>query len=177
MKKLLNRFSVDGYNPFNGFNLFLAAVSGPAILCGCILPWLCVVVGGLPSQEVSDIFYGTDTSKTVMQGFVIAGIVCFLLLLFRNRKLKSIPKMIIYSVISSALGVLIAIVAIFLFGLAIFFKDLREKFGGGSTSGSKWTKQYSNSKGEYYTDGQGNFKDQYGNDVYNPQGVSDYNKL
>lgn len=44
-------------------------------------------------------------------------------------------------------------------------------------SGNNWTEQFSQTKGTYYTDGQGNFKDQYGNDVYNPQGVSDYDKL
>lgn len=42
---------------------------------------------------------------------------------------------------------------------------------------TNWQEQHSMSKGTYYTDGQGNFKDQYGNDVYNPQGTTDYDNI
>lgn len=170
MKKLLSKLSVDGYNPFNGFNIFLSIVSG----VGLGVVFYFVIGEGVPLTA----FYNyTADSKY----FLIAGLVSFLLLLFRNRKLKSIPKMLIISVISSILGVIVGIIAIILFILIVISGDsISDKIkipNGTDSNDNKFKKQYSNTKGEYSTDGQGNFKDQYGNDVYNPQGVSDYDKL
>lgn len=163
MKKLKEMIFVDGYNPFNGFNIILSVVSG--VVWGVV--FYLVIGEGLP---LTALFNGSDAK------YLIAGLVSFLLLLFRNRKLKSVPKMIIFSVLSSVLGIAVAVVG---FALLILF-GIFSGFGGETSSSgnvTKWKKQFSQSKGEYSTDGQGNFKDQHGNDVYNPQGVSDYDKL
>lgn len=158
MGKLKDKICVDGYNPFNGFNIFLSAVGG--------IDWMYIIF-----------FIATGDGKALFQdmGIIIllVGLCCFLLLLFRNRKLKSVPKMIIFSLLSMILGAVIVVV-----GFIVYL--LLAMFGGGTSSignNNKWKKQFSQSKGEYSTDGQGNFKDQHGNDVYNPQKVEDYNKL
>ncbi len=94
MGKFSNAISVDGYNPLNKFNLVLAAVSGCAF----------GIIGyGL---------YGGSTWDDSATYALSAGIVCFAILLFRNRKLKSVPKMIIWSVVSSVLGILVALIGI-----------------------------------------------------------------
>lgn len=171
MNKIKEFIIVDGYNPFNRLNMILAAVSGCAF--------------GI-------IFYGVssgvswDYSATIA---LIVAIVCFAILLFRNRKLKSIPKAIIFSVVSSLLGIAVCLVGMVLFVIMAMLgggnnskfqksaSNLSNAINNASNSGNQWQEQYSMSKGTYYTDGQGNFKDQYGNDVYNPQGVTDYDKL
>ncbi|MCM1537749.1 MAG: hypothetical protein NC254_05060 [bacterium] len=164
LKKLSDKLSVDGYNPLNGFNIFLSILSGLAL--GLFIVGIC-----------------TESSGDIGHIPLIVGIVCFLFLLFRNRKLKKIPQIIIISVVSTlvgaVLGILIIIVAAFLLWLGGWGNPEKSSDGQSSdeSSGNNWSKQYSQSKGEYSTDGQGNFKDQYGNDVYNPQGVSDYDKL
>lgn len=171
--KLSDKLSINGYNPFNFFNLILSAVNGTIFTV--------IIYGSIQGYSLEKML-GGDKDK----GFFLVAIVCFLLLLFRNRKLKSIPKMIIFSIISSAFGIIIAFVAfivfIFLqfFGLFLIGIDPEKQSGGqssGNSGGGQWTEQFSQTKGTYYTDGQGNFKDQYGNEVYNPQGVTDYDKL
>ncbi len=175
MFKKVGSISVNGYRPFNGLNIFLSLICGLTVVAA-----------------ISTIAQGVSGVGLLA---VLAAIVFFALILFRNRKVNSIPKMIEYSLFSVFLGIC-TVILFFLWALDAgmaqmngrsapgLFDFFREHFGSGSTSstsqessGSKWTKQYSNSKGEYSTDGQGNFKDQYGNDVYNPQGVTDYNKL
>ncbi|MCM1050248.1 MAG: hypothetical protein NC433_17695 [Clostridiales bacterium] len=162
MGKLKDKICVDGYNPFGGFNLVLSVVSGGAF--------------GFIGLGMSDGYSFGELYKqygTTILAILLVAIGSFLLLLFRNRKLKSIPKMIIFSILSAVLGVVVAAI-----GLVMFI--LLGTFGGGTSSSgnnNKWKKQFSQTKGEYSTDGQGNFKDQHGNDVYNPQKVEDYNKL
>ena len=153
-------FVVDGYNAFNKLNLVLAAISGVAFAL------IYIGVSG-----------GTqwDNSATIC---VLVAVACLGILLFRNRKLKSIPKMIIFSLISCVFG-LIAVVAYIAFamlcgGIPVSGKNANRYQ---SNNAPQWTEQYSSSKGTYYTDGQGNFKDQYGNDVYNPQGITDYDNI
>ena len=94
MGKISNAISVDGYNPLNKLNLVFAAVSGCAF--------------GLVGYGV---YSGVQWDDSATKALIV-GLVCFAVLLFRNRKLKSVPKMIIWSVVSSVLGILVALIGI-----------------------------------------------------------------
>lgn len=104
---------------------------------------------------------------------IIEGII---LLVINLLTIKNKFKAIIFTL--SQLGISVVLIAgVILLILGLFAGADSTRASSGSSSGQQWTEQYSQSKGTYYTDGQGNFRDQYGNDVYNPQGVSDYDKL
>lgn len=95
--------------------------------------------------------------------------------------MKSVPKMIIISLLSMVLGAAIAIIVVIITMIGAMFGNPnigKKAFNAVSSSTeNQWQEQYSMTKGKYYTDGHGNFKDANGNDVYNPQGVTDYEKL
>ncbi|MCM1325233.1 MAG: hypothetical protein NC094_05600 [Bacteroidales bacterium] len=117
-------------------------------------------------SEIEEIFsYSPNILLLIIEGIILL----IINLLTIKNKFKAI--ILTFSQLGiSVIGVIALIVIIF--GL---FASAGQSTSGGSNS--KWTKQFSQTKGEYYTDGHGNFKDQNGNDVYNPQGVTDYDKL
>lgn len=155
MGKLLHKADVDGYSPFGLLNLF---------------------IGALPMISYGIIMWTIYEDRGVYIAVRIA-IISFIILFIRNLKCKNIFKTIIFSILAELLG---CVFVFFVIIMGIGGIDPEKQSGqqsSGNSNGKQWTEQYSNTKGTYYTDGQGNFRDQYGNDVYNPQGVSDYDKL
>lgn len=122
----LRNVSVNGYRPFNGLNIFLSVV--------CILACL-VIYGGMG--------YAWEMSSTIA---LLVAIGCFALILYRNRKIESIPKMIGFTVLSVVFS-FFAIIALFFSaigaGMSIMNGGSSGNFGGtvsnifGSTGGSK----------------------------------------
>lgn len=89
----LRGITVNGYRPFNGLNVFLSILGGIA---------LALFVLGITADEFE---------ATVFVGIVT--IVFFALLLYRNRKVGSVPRMIYFSGVSLVFGAL-AIVLLFI---------------------------------------------------------------
>lgn len=125
MFRKLRGISVNGYRPFNGLNIFLSVV--------CVLACI-AIYGGMG--------YAWDISSTIA---LLVAIGCFALILYRNRKCKSIPQMIGFAVISlvfSFLAVIMALIAAISAGMSIMNGgggNLRENFSNifGSSDGTK----------------------------------------
>lgn len=133
LKKLSDKLSVDGYNPLNGFNIFLSILSGLAL--GLFIAGIC-----------------TKSSDDIGPIPLIVGIVCFLLLLFRNRKLKKIPKIIIISVVSTLVGAVAGLLIIIVVAFLLWFG-----WGNPETSSGGQSSNESNGYGAdegSYTDAQ-----------------------
>lgn len=102
MRKLIDKISVNGYNPFGIFNLILAALAsgGTAVIY--------IGLGEYPSLTFSDIVKMQDVK--ICLGVIV---VSSLLLLLRNLiKLKSIPKTIIFTIITLVFGLVICVIGV-----------------------------------------------------------------
>lgn len=106
----LQKFRVGDYCPFGTLNIILSAVGGVSMFL--------LLYSGEGMTE-----WDSSAWKTFAV-FAVATVI----LLFRNRKLKSIPKMIIYTIISLFVGIIFALL------LAIaFYKSQGGMFGNAGT--------------------------------------------
>lgn len=134
---------------------------------GC-LHFMRIVDSGLFDVLLITKPYTPNTFLLIIEGII--------LLIINLLTVKNKFKAIILTLCQLGISVIV-IAAIISLILGLFAGGDRKRVSSGNSGGGQWTEQFSQTKGTYYTDGQGNFKDQYGNDVYNPQGVSDYDKL
>lgn len=110
----LQKFRVGDYSPFGTLNIILSAVGA--------VPMFFVL------YVTFSMGYGmTEWDSSVWKAFAVFA-VATVILLFRNRKLKSIPKMIIYTVISLAVGIIFALLLAF-----AFYKGQGGMFGNAGT--------------------------------------------
>lgn len=132
----LKKFEVNGYNPLSMFNIILALLS----LIGGIL------VGALFShygvQGALATLHNNGSDKYFLIFGLIATPICFIVLIIRNLKIKSIPKFILYTILQyvSAVIVTIIYIIVFLFGMLL---------GGSSTTTSNTTRKYGADEGSY----------------------------
>ncbi|MCM1325236.1 MAG: hypothetical protein NC094_05585 [Bacteroidales bacterium] len=139
LRKLSDKLSVDGYNPLNGFNIFLSILSG-------------LTIGLFIFERFFELSGGSvdDTLIYLGQIAIIVGIISFLLLLFRNRKLKKIPKIIIVSVVSVLVGAIFGILILIAVSFLLWL-------GGGNPENASGG-QSSNESGGYGAD-EGSYTD------------------
>lgn len=127
----LRGISVNGYRPFNGLNIFLSIV--------CILACL-AIYGGMG--------YAWEISSTIA---LLVAIGCFALILYRNRKCKSIPKMIGFSVLSLVFSFLAVIMLL----IAAIGAGLSMMNGGGGNFGGTFSTIFGSADGNKNNSGQG----------------------
>lgn len=144
-----------------------------------VISWLVIIgfgcvhfIGIINANDLLGVLLVAEPYTPNIVLLIIEGII---LLVINFLTIKNKFKAIILTL--SQLGISVVVIAAVILLILGLFAGGGDKIKIPSGTDNKWKKQYSNSKGEYYTDGQGNFKDQYGNDVYNPQGVTDYDKL
>lgn len=126
----LRGISVNGYRPFNGLNIFLSAVGGIALL---------ISIAGLSSGE-----------EELGILAVVVSVVILAILLFRNKKVKSVPKMIIFSVASLVLGSLAVIVLL----LSALSAGMSVMNGGSANLGGTFSSVFGSSDGNKNNGGQ-----------------------
>lgn len=126
----LRGISVNGYRPFNGLNIFLSIV--------CILA--CFLIYG-------NLGYAWEISSTIA---LLVAIGCFALILYRNRKCKSIPKMIGFSF----LALLLSFLAVIMLVIAAIGAGLSMMNGGGGNFGGTFSSIFGSSDGNKNNSGQ-----------------------
>ena len=110
----LQKFRVGDYSPFGTLNIILSGVGA--------VPMFFVL------YVTFSMGYGmTEWDSSVWIAFAVFA-VATVILLFRNRKLKSIPKMIIYTIISLAVGIIFALLL-----LVAFYKSQGGLFDNAGT--------------------------------------------
>ncbi len=97
----ISEFNVNGHYPFGFLNLFVGVISGIAVAYGMLQ------------------FMDGDESVGMLA--LIIGVVCFIVLLFRNREMENIPLTIGISLITALLGLLLAIVFLVVVGVKSAF--------------------------------------------------------
>lgn len=127
----LKKFEVNGYSPLSMFNIVLALIT---LIGGGILYLLFDNFGFNGAFELR----GSD--RTFLMVSLIATPISFIFLIIRNLKMKSIPKIILYTVLQFALAIIIAIIY-----LIIFF--IGSLLGGSSTPAP--TKTYTDEENQY----------------------------
>lgn len=114
----LRKFDVEGYSPMSLLNIVLAAIA----------------LGGGTFFVVSVGSYGfAGAYQASAGGFIIsllATLISFVLLIIRNLKIKSVPKIVLYTILQFAL----AFVALFYILIRGSVYMSRYVFGGGSNS-------------------------------------------
>lgn len=106
----LQKFRVGDYCPFGTLNIILSAVGGVSMFL--------LLYGGNGM---------TEWDSSAWKAFAVFA-VATVILLFRNRKLKSIPKMIIYTIISLFVGIIFVILLLY-----AYYKHEGGLFGNAGT--------------------------------------------
>lgn len=120
----LRKFDVDGYSPMSLLNIVLAAIT----LVGGSL--FVVYVGSYGFAGAFHAANGGDRFVFIIS--LIATPVSFVLLIIRNLKIKSVPKIILYTILQFAL----AFVIVFYFFIRMIIKGTSIFFGSGNSSSS-----------------------------------------
>ena len=136
----LQKFRVGDYSPFGTLNIILSVVG--------VVPMFFVL------YVTFSMGYGmTEWDSSVWIAFAVFA-VATVILLFRNRKLKSIPKMIIYTIISLAVGIIFALLL-----LVAFYKSQGGLFDNAGTQANMGyyesvNSSYAGSSQKSYTENQ-----------------------
>lgn len=128
----LKKFEVNGYSPLAMFNIVLALIT----LIGAGILYLLFDNFGF-----SGAFDLRGTDKTFLMVALVATPVCFIWLIIRNLKMKSVPKIILYTVLQFVLAIIIAAIYLIVFFFAGLF--------GGSSSTTQTTKTYTDQENQY----------------------------
>ena len=154
----LRKFDVEGYSPMSLLNIVLAAVT----LVG--VPIVVVFIGKYG-------FVGAFNSSEKMEFIIslLAAIISFVLLIFRNLKIKSVPKIILYTILQFVIASIIVfyfLIRLIAIGTSVFFgrasgtsssssSSIKLFPSGGISSSNEYTdyeEQYAKANG--YTDAQ-----------------------
>lgn len=137
LTNFLKKFEVNGYSPLSIFNIMLAL----ATIVGIIFTKDNLArYGGFSELLNFDNPQNDGISIAINALLLGASVLCPVILLIRNLKIKSIPKYILYTVLQFVLGVIVGVIYLLILIIGSFF--------GGSNSSSK-TKTYTNEEDQY----------------------------
>lgn len=98
----LGRVKVNEYQPLRLLNVFLAVV---VVLFGGMGGYFTIsTMEGMKFVEGIRCAFSEDADFPYAGFFFLVGLVCFAVLIYRNRKIGSIPKMILYTLLQLVVG-------------------------------------------------------------------------
>lgn len=142
--KFLRKFDVEGYSPMSLLSIVLAAVT---LVGGYIV----VVFSG--AYGFGEAFHSSEKIWFILS--LLAAIISFALLIFRNLKIKSVPKIILYTILQYVIAVVMVFYLLIRFislGTSVFFGR-----ASGVPSSSSGSIKLFPSGGKKYTD----YEEQY----------------